>query len=400
MRRLRTSLRPQHLLLLMLCLRNGHAPAQAGEQNAKTVQLLRSGADATHRGDLAGAEQIFQRVVSAAPELSDGYLGLGLVELRRGELDDAAKSLTRATELNPKLHGAHLFLGIVQSQMGLPDPAAESLRAEIALQPSNAEALSWLGIVELGAGHPEQATEPLDRAHALSPKDAHVMYYCARAHMLVAEAVYKQLAQLDPDSALVHRGMAESFEIAGQPEKAIAQYEAAIKKDPADADLYDALADADQRISRVEAAKAAYEEELKLNPHSALALYNLGRIDVERGNPGRGVELLRKAVAVHASPAPTDFYLGLGLAELGQNEEAAQWLEKALANQPSPFIEQGTWYQLARVYPKLGRKTDAQHALAELKRLLDLAQAQKEVTAKEAVRSTPQPTLPESPHQP
>ena len=45
-------------------------------------------------------------------------------------------------------------------------------------------------------------------------------------------------------------------------------------------------------------------------------------------------------------PAPTYFYLGWGLAELGQNEEAAHWLELALQNSPSPFIEQSAYYQL------------------------------------------------------
>ena len=148
----------------------------------------------------------------------------------------------------------------------------------------------------------------------------------------------------------------------------------------------------------MDAAKQAFQKELELNPHSALALYNLGRIDVERGQPEHGVALLRKADAVHASPAPTDFYIGLGLAELGQNAEAAQWLEKSLANHPSPFIEQGAWYQLGRVYQKLDRKPEAQHALAELKRLLDLAQQQKEVTARQArAGSAPVPELPSAP---
>jgi tetratricopeptide (TPR) repeat protein len=372
--------------------------AQTADQTAQIVQLLHSGSDATKRGDLPGAERIFRHVVELAPTLSDGYLGLGLVELRRGEVDDGTKSLSRAIELNPQLPGAHMFLGIAQYQMGLHEPAVASLKAEIALKPGNAEALTWLGIVELGAGHPEQATGPLDEAAALSPKDSHVLYYCARAHMLVAEAVYRRLNELDPDSALVHRGMAESFDVAGQPEKAIAEYEAAIKKDPTNPDLYDALGEADQKISRVDAAKEAYQQELKLNPHSALALYNLGKIDVERGKPESGIAILRKAEAAHASPAPTAFYLGLGLAEVGQNEEAAQWLEKSLANQPSPFIEQGAWFQLARVYQKLNRKADAQHALEQLKHLLDRAQQQKEATAKQAATGSTSP--PDTPHPP
>ena len=87
---------------------------------------------------------------------------------------------------------------------------------------------------------------------------------------------------------------------------------------------------------------------------------------------------MRQAQAAHASPAPTDFYLGLGLAETGQNQEAAHWLEQSLANQPSPFIKQSAYYQLVRVYQKLDRKADSQRALAELQKLK--AAAAKDIT--------------------
>ena len=195
--------------------------------------------------------------------------------------------------------------------------------------------------------------------------------------------------------------LAEGLDASGQPEKAIAEYEAAIKKDPSNPDLYEALGDSNQKMGRIDAARAAYEEGLKFNPHSAIALYNVGRIDVERGKPEGGVTLLRQAEALHSSPAPTYFYLGLGLAELGQNAEAAQWLEKSLTSQPSPFIEQGAWYQLGRVYQKLNRRADAQHALDQLKQLLARLQQQKEITAKEAAgKSAPSPTPPTSPHEP
>ncbi|HEX4156573.1 MAG TPA: tetratricopeptide repeat protein [Acidobacteriaceae bacterium] len=352
--------------------------AQTAEEQASIVQQIRAGGEAMHRGDAAAAESIFQRVVAAAPTLSDGYLGLGMAQLRRGELDEAAKSLRQATELDPQLPGAHLFLGIADYQIGQSDEAAASLRAELALAPENIEALTWLGIVEIGVGHPEEATAPLDKAAALAPKNAEVLYYCARAHNLVAEATYRKLYQLDPDSVLVHRALAETLAASGQPEKSIAEYQAAIRKDPKNADLYEALGDQDQKISRTDAAIQAYEEELKLNPNSAIALYNLGMIQVKTGKPEAGVPLLRRAEAEHAMAAPTDFYLGFGLAQLGKDQEATHWLELSLANSPSPFIEQSAYYQLARVYQKLGRKTDADNALEELKKLK--AEAAKQIT--------------------
>ena len=370
--------------------------AQTADQQASLVKLLHSGSEAMRNGNSAAAESIFQQVITEAPTLSDGYLGLGMTQLQEGKTDEASQALKRAIELNPKLPGAHMFLGIAQYRMGQLDLASASLSGEIALRPDNTEALTWLGIVEIEAGHPERATAPLDHAATLSPKDATILYHSGRAHSLVAENFYKQLYQLDPDSALVHRALAESLAASGQPEKAIAEYEAAIRKQPNNVDLYEFLGEADQKISRNDAAAKAYQQALELNPSSVVALYGLGSMKVLAGKPEEGVPLLRKAEALHARAAPTDFYLGLGLAQLGQTAEAVHWLEQSLANQPSPFIEQSAYYQLARAYQKLDRKADAQQALLQLQKLK--AEAAKSITqaGKEADSSpVPSPATPQ-----
>ncbi len=395
---MQTSCRTCWLILVMAALAGVSMFAQSEDHEA-IIQMLRSASEAAQRGDAATAEGFFKRVIAAAPSLSDGYLGLGMVQLRESRPDEASRELARATELNPRLPGAHLFLGIAQYQMGQAEAALASLRAETALQPANSEALTWTGIIELSQNHPELAVGPLDQAKTLNPQDERLLYYCGRAHMLVAEADFRRLSELDPDSALVHRGLAESFDVAGQPEKAIAEYEAAIKKEPVNPDLYEALGEANLKMSRRDAAEQAYRQVLRLNPSSAVALYNLGRIDVERGKPESGVVLLRKAEAAHASAGPTGYYLGLGLAQLGQDAEAAKWLEISLANHPSAFVQQGAWFQLVRVYQKLGRAADSQHALAELKSFLQQQQQQKDAISKKlhngaAASNLPGPTQP------
>lgn len=357
------------------------------------IEWMHAGSDAVRRGDLKAGEGYFRQVVGAAPGLSDGYLGLGMVQLREGALDDAIAALRRATELNPQLKGAHMFLGIAQYQAAELPEAAASLRAEIALQPDDVEALTWLGIVELGRNKPEDATAALDHAAALAPKNPQVLYYRARAHIQVAQESYAELRALDPDSVFVHRALGETLTASGQPEKAIEEYEAAIRKEPANPDLYEELGDEQQRLARFEDAQATYVKELKLNPNNAIALYNLGKIDVEHGRAAEGVPLLREAQKAHALAAPTDFYLGLGLAETAKPEEAAHWLEEAIRSDPSPFIAQSAWYQLARVYQRLNRKEEAQHALAELQRLK--AEAAKTISggqASEPAAATPQMT--------
>lgn len=355
--------------ILLFCLAAAPLRAQQPSAPGSVAQLLAQGSAALQHGQLLAAQTAFEQAVSAAPQQAEAYFGLGLVTLRQGKVSEAAHALQQATDLNPTLGGAHLFLGIAQYQLGQTEASLKDLRAELDLHPDNPEALTWLGIVALNSGHPEEAAVALDHAASLQPRDPQVLYYDARAHAQVAEAMLKKLYQLDPDSALVHRALAEDLAGSGQPEKSIAEYEKALAKQPGSADLLEGMADQEQRLSRFDDATRAYQQELTLNPGSAVALYNLGKIDVEHGKAAEGIPLLRKARALQDHPAPADFYLGFGLAELGQNEEAARWLEESLANQPSSFIEQSAYFQLARVYQRLGRHADAEQAINKLKEL-------------------------------
>jgi tetratricopeptide (TPR) repeat protein len=345
------------------------AQSKSTPDNVQVMKLMQLGSDAMHQGKSADAEQYFSQATVAAPQFADAYLGLGLAQMRENKSLDADASLGKAIELNPRLPGAHMFFGIANYQLAKFDEASKALREEIVLQPENTEALTWLGIVELGSGRPDLAAGPLDQAAAIRPNDPNILYYRGRAHTLIAEQTYQALYRLDPDSWYVHRALGESLSASGQPEKAIAEYEAAIRKQPNNPDLYESLGDEDQKVSRFEQATEAYQQELKLSPENGIALYNLGKIQVETGDPLAGTALLRRAAKAHAGAAPTYFYLGLGLSKLGQNKEAVESLERSLAAEPSDFIKQSAYYELVRVYQKLNRKEDSLRALEELKRL-------------------------------
>jgi tetratricopeptide (TPR) repeat protein len=366
--------RPAHLILasLLSCFLVGPAlqsqsPSSASDKGIEA--LMQSGAAALHQGNAAEAENDFRRATAAAPEMPDAYLYLGLAELREGKADGAETDLSKAIQLNPELPGAHMFLGIAQFQMNKLDAAISSLKLEQTRQPDNVEVLTWLGIAELGAGHADEAVAPLDRAAQLSPKDPNVLDYRGRAHSLVAQQSYRALTALDPDSWRVHRALGEVSAESKDWPSALAEYQKAIDRQPNNADLYEALGDTYQRLHRTDDASRAYESELKLSPHSSIALYNLGRIQVERGDAQAGVTLLRQAADASAPSAQISLYLGRGLADTGHPQEASTWLEKCLDEQPTDFIKQDAYFQLARVYKALNRNEDAKHAADELQKL-------------------------------
>jgi tetratricopeptide (TPR) repeat protein len=346
--------------LLLLC---GAAKAQ------QPSHWMEEGAAALRQGNPKLAEAEFRRELEAAPSSADAWLGVGMAQLRQGRLEEAQASLAKASELNPSLPSAHLFQGIALFQMNSLEAAARELHAELKLQPKSAEALTWLGIVELQAGEPKPAAAALDEAGTVKAADPSLLYYQVRAHTLAAQEAFRALFKMDGDSAYVHRAQAEIYSESQQPDKAIAEYQLALKRSPQDPELYEALGNEEQRVSHTAEAAEAYRSELALVPHSPIALFNLGKIEVETGDAGKGVMLLEQARDAHAAAAPTCFYLGFGLSKLGRDAEAAEWLERSLASSPSDLIRQRDDYELGRVYQRLGRKADSQRVLEELKRL-------------------------------
>ena len=344
---------------------------RAASQDDQVKANLRSGAEAMHTGKADEAEHYFREVTRIAPDLPEGYLDLGLAQLRQGKLPDAVASLQKALVLNQRIPAGHMFLGITYYHMGRFDDARTALQQEIELNSGNAEALLWLGITELAAGHPEKAVAPLDRAAELAPKDINILDYRGRAHLLVSKNSYAQMYALDPNSWRMHRLSAQIYSEANQHKEAIREFEAAVKLSPTQPDLYEELGDEYRKDNNLEMAAATYRKELELTPRNPVAFYDLGSTLVEQGKSQTGVPLLKEAVKILGGPTVADYYLGRGLADLGMYQEAADHLEKATKVVPQDEVARRAFYKLAQVYRKIQRPADAQNAIVQFQKLTD-----------------------------
>ena len=342
---------------------------------------FRRGATAMRAGNAAEAEAAFREAVRLAPTLPEAHLDLGLVLAREGRLEDAIASVRQALTLDPKQANGQMFLGIFLSQTNHQEEAEAALRQAIAQDPKNVEALSWMGSVELAMGHPERATGPLDQAVELAPRDLNVLESRARAHSLVAEQSYHEMAKIDPESWQVHRVRGELDAEAGRHAEAITEFEAAIKQQSRNPDLFEALGGEYRTLNQLDAAKTAYAKELELGPQNPIAMYELGSTEVELGDAAAGVPHLEAMLKRYRDVPVAEFYLGRGLAALGRDAEALPYLEKSAASPAGGEVSRRSFYELARLYRKLQRSEDAQRALAEYNRLrvADDAKAGKQV---------------------
>lgn len=322
---------------------------------------------AQRAGKLEEAAAAYAQVIRLRPDLGEAYVNFGLVRHEQKQFAEAIKLFQQAIRLKPELVGAHLFLGIDYYWLGRFELAIKSLQEAARLAPNHPPALMWLGVAYLAAGQAAPAARHLDQAAQLAPNDVDTLYHRGRAHLKLSQESYQQMFKADPQSARVHQVLAQSYAEAGKDTEAIAEYETTIKLAPTLPGVREALGSLYWKNNRMDEAEQMFEAELKLDQHNAVVLYKAGGMRVERGQPERGLPLLEAAVRQQPELIDAYYYLGKAQALLGQNQQAVVNLNQVIAGQAAPHLIESAYYQLARVYRKLGRLAEAEAALQKVK---------------------------------
>lgn len=298
-------------------------------------------------------------------------MNLGLVRAEQGRDQDAIASFQKALSLKPRLRGANLFLGVAEYRLNQFDRALDAVRKETNFYPTDANAWMWMGVIELAAEHPEQAVTALDRAYKLAPENVDILYHRGRAHLLVSKSSYERMFRADPKSWRVHQVLAQADAESDRHTDAIAEYQAAIKLAPQQPGLHEELASEYSAAGKAELAEAELHRELEIDPHSAVALYKLGTLQVESGEPEKGKPAIEAALRQRPGLKNAAYYLGRAEMSIGNNEAAIAHFKDAVSSNSDPEIIEQSWYQLAIVYRKMHRAEDAQNALTTFQKLKD-----------------------------
>lgn len=145
-----------------------------GLRSADLERELEAAGDIAVRGDVARAteaQDAFQRVLAADPDLWEAHFGIGLLARHRGDAAAAERAFRRVLELIPDQPEALHELGVALVMTDRPAEAAPMLERAARLRPQDPGHLADAGFARMRAGDLAAARAYLDRAIALGPDD-------------------------------------------------------------------------------------------------------------------------------------------------------------------------------------------------------------------------------------
>ena len=153
-------------LVLGACATPPLQPQGVGDTAAHHYTL---GVKLLETGDLAQAQQEFERARGLSPDYAPAWEGLGLVALARKDVATAESSFKTSKSKDRKYVPAYLGLARTYSAKGDHDAARSEAAAAIELEPNNAQAYLVLGQVRLAAFDFPAAETSFKRALDLAP---------------------------------------------------------------------------------------------------------------------------------------------------------------------------------------------------------------------------------------
>jgi Flp pilus assembly protein TadD len=206
----------------------------------------------------ADAARSYQRAVTLDPAFMPAQQGLAVSRMRAGDPRGAAEAYRAAARLDPRSAPIQVGLARALAQAGDREGAIAAYRAALAIEPGRADASRELA--QLAPPAPQIARGP-------SPEQIRGQ---ARAHFgarryAQSEAAYRQLAQILPNDAGAHAGLAASLLALGRPAESVLSYRRATEIDPNNAGFWAALGSAHERANDAQNARVAYQRAIAID---------------------------------------------------------------------------------------------------------------------------------------
>lgn len=327
------------------------------------------------------AVQTYQRVIELAPQLPDGYAGIGMVALVRNDRESAQQWLRQALDRNNRFFPAHLLLAQVAEDTGDWSSAvnhwralvnwqetpytvvhlaralrrsgasgfAEAERLLVPLATEHVEATIELARLYNDAGYPNEAVSVYRDALVLDPRSTVAAFelgetYIRLGDVATAERMLRDALTFDERNLDARLRLAELYEgPINQPDRAIEQYRIALGQGVNDLDRLIRIGQAALAGNATTVAIQALERALTGNPESATvnqllarAYLNGNRLEAAAQTAQRTLDLTANRTDPEAISARVNAFLALAEIARRRNDLAAaeQAYQQAIAVDP------------------------------------------------------------------
>ena len=317
---------------------------------------------ALDRAEFSNAVVLFEKALEVLPQanrlhypLAQAYRALDRMEEARAHLKLRGTVGARPRdplydELEDFKRGerVHLIRGKKAFNAGRYEEAAEAFQAALEARPESTRARVDLGASLHAGGDSRGAFEQFSKV--LESEPDHETAHLNLADLLTLEYRYSEaiphlqaVLEKNSDHLEAQTQLAESFERFDRPVEATTHYRRAIALDPNRETSWRGLVRSRIALGAFAEALSILEEALQILPNSGHLSLALARLLAASPDPslrdGERALVLATAVFEARSTVEPAETVALALAELGNCEQAAQWIESALKAEPDASTE-------------------------------------------------------------
>ncbi len=292
------------------------------------------------------------------------YLTLASVLL--GFFPLAAPGLAQSA--SPQAPAVSLKAGLQALFAGDYARAETAAKQQLRISPRSADAYVLQARAEMAQGKYPLAFNSLRKALTYSPSHIDALFFMGKLTSALSQMEYQRLAGAAPDSARVHQLKGDHYQAAGDVEKALEEYKAALTLDP---DLTDVALESAEMLrtrGRFEEALKSYSQILARNPRHFPSLYGTGLCYQALQQEDKSIEYFERAVGADPRDAVARYALGAAFMRGGQAERAVEPLTTAVRLDPTLS---GAYNLLGRALQMTGQPELAAQAFERARQLLD-----------------------------
>jgi tetratricopeptide (TPR) repeat protein len=356
------------------------------------------------------AETELEKANALQPETFEILYNLGQAYLRGGEYRKAELVLSRALRLKPESPETLYHLAQVYSEESRPVDALELLVRARKLAPEDTDIIFLMARVSMSQNYFEDAIPLLESGLKLAPQRADLHAALGESYFMSGKTEkaiqeFGKLIELEP-SARSYAFMGLAYRHLGRFEEARKYFDEGRRRDPRNPACLFNLGFIEERQGNTARAEELFQSALRSSPDFADALLEMANLRTRDKKFAEAAELLRRYVKVSRDPVSGYYKLAMVERSLHQTSAAQrdlnvfQTLSKNSSTGPYPYqhlfdyldnrsslssaernqldvtelTEQirkhpgqpQDFYLLAEAYLKLGKKTEAQQAIAQL----------------------------------